>query len=67
MEDSDRPRPIGDAASRLAGEDLAPLSQAELDERIALLEAEIARVSAHREKAAAHRTAANALFGKSAS
>ncbi len=64
MDDSDRPRPVGDAASRLAGEDLGPYSQAELDERIALLEAEIARVQAHRGKAAAHREAADALFGK---
>ena len=38
-------------------------SQAELAERIALLEAEIARVKAHRDKAAAHRAAADALFG----
>lgn len=64
MEDLDRPRPIGDAASRLAGEDLGPYSQSELDERVALLEAEIARVKAHRDKAAAHRAAAEALFGK---
>lgn len=64
MEEPDRPRPVGDAASRLAAEDLAPYSQAELDERIVLLEAEIARVSAHRAKAAAHRAAADALFGK---
>ena len=64
MEEPDRPRPKGDAASRLAHEDLAPYSQAELDERIALLEAEIARVAAHRDKAAAHRAAADALFGK---
>jgi len=64
MEDLDRPRPIGDAASRLAGEDLGPYSQSELDERVALLEAEIARVKAHRDKAAAHRAAADALFGK---
>ena len=47
MEEPDRPRPVGDAASRLAREDLGPYSQAELDERIALLEAEIARVKAH--------------------
>ena len=66
MEEPDRPRPTGDAASRLAVEDLAPYSQAELGERIALLEAEIARVTAHRDKAAAHRTAADALFGKPA-
>jgi uncharacterized small protein (DUF1192 family) len=64
MEEPDRPRPKGDAASRLAAEDLGPYSQAELDERIALLEAEIARVSTHRSKAAAHRAAADALFGK---
>ncbi|HSJ78217.1 MAG TPA: DUF1192 family protein [Erythrobacter sp.] len=66
MEEPDRPRPSGDAASRLAAEDLAPYSQAELGERIALLEAEIARVTAHRDKAAAHRTAAEALFGRPA-
>lgn len=66
MEEPDRPRPSGDAASRLAAEDLAPYSQSELGERIALLEAEIARVTAHRDKAAAHRNAADALFGKPA-
>lgn len=64
MEEPDRPRPSGDAASRLAGEDLGPYSQSELDVRIALLQAEIARVTAHRDKAAAHRAAADALFGK---
>ena len=64
MEEPDRPRPVGDAASRLAREDLGPYSQAELDERIALLEAEIARVKAHSAKAAAHRAAADALFAK---
>ena len=64
MEEPDRPRPKGDAAALLAGEDLAPYSQDELAERIALLEAEIARVSAHRDKAAAHRSAADALFRK---
>lgn len=64
MDEPDLPRPTSDAASRLAGEDLAPYSLAELAERIALLEAEVARVIAHRDKAAAHRAAANALFGK---
>lgn len=64
MEEPDRPRPVGDAATRLAFEDLGPYSQAELGERISLLEAEIARVKAHRDKAAAHRAAADALFGK---
>lgn len=56
--------PKGDAASELAGEDLEPYSQDELDARIALLNTEIARVKAHRDKARAHRAAANALFGK---
>ncbi|TMM48169.1 DUF1192 domain-containing protein [Qipengyuania marisflavi] len=64
MEDDDRPRPRGDAAGRLAGEDLAPYSLDELDLRIALLKAEIARVESHRIKAAAHRDAADALFGR---
>ena len=64
MEDDDRPRPRGDAASKLAGEDLGPYSQDELEERIALLEAEIARVRSHSQKAAAHRDAAEALFGR---
>ena len=64
MKDLDRPRPRGDAAAQLAGEDLAPYSQDELQQRIALLEAEIARVEAHRLKAAAHRDAAEALFGR---
>ncbi|WP_067675730.1 DUF1192 domain-containing protein [Tsuneonella dongtanensis] len=65
--DDDRPRPKGDAASLLAKEDLAPYSQDELAERIALLEAEIARVESHRLKAAAHRSAADSLFGKPSS
>lgn len=64
MDDVDLPRPRGDAAGKLAGEDLSPYSQHELDERIVLLRAEIVRVEAHRDKASAHRTAADALFGK---
>jgi uncharacterized small protein (DUF1192 family) len=66
MDEDDRPRPRGDAASLLAKEDLSPYSQDELSERIALLEAEIQRVKSHRDKAAAHRNAAEALFGKPA-
>lgn len=64
MDLDDLPRPKGDAASKLAKEDLGPYSQDELDERVALLEAEIARVKSHRDKAAAHRNAADALFKK---
>jgi len=67
MDDDDLPRPKGDAAGKLASEDLAPYSQDELTDRIALLEAEIARVKAHRDKAAAHRSAADALFKSSGS
>jgi len=63
--DDDLPRPKGDAAAALAKESLDPYSLAELDERVALLEAEIARIKAHRDKSAAHRAAADALFGKS--
>jgi uncharacterized small protein (DUF1192 family) len=64
MDEPDRPRPTEDAAARLAAEDLSPYSQAELEQRIALLEAEIARVRAHQARAAAHRAAAEALFSK---
>jgi uncharacterized small protein (DUF1192 family) len=60
--DEDLPRPKGDAASLLAKELLDSYSQDELAERIALLEAEIGRVKAHREKVSAHRLAAEALF-----
>ena len=66
MEDDDRPRSRGDAASKLVSEDLAPYSQDELAERIDLLEREIARVAQHRNAAAAHRNAADALFGRKA-
>lgn len=62
MDEFDLPRPKGDATSQLAGEDLSPYSQDELDERITLLEAEIDRVKTHRDKASAHRAAADALF-----
>ncbi|MBN9505249.1 MAG: DUF1192 domain-containing protein [Altererythrobacter sp.] len=61
MED-DLPRMRGDSASRLAGEPLDSYSQDELMERIALLEAEIARVRAHHARAASHKQAADALF-----
>jgi uncharacterized small protein (DUF1192 family) len=53
-----------DAASLLATEDLAPLSQSELGWRMKLLEIEMVRVKNHRDKAAAHMVEADALFGK---
>ncbi len=60
--DEDLPRPKGDAADQLAKEVLDRYSQDELGERIALLETEIARIKAHRDKVSAHRRAADALF-----
>ncbi|PEQ12101.1 hypothetical protein B2G71_13235 [Novosphingobium sp. PC22D] len=68
MDDDDRPRrrlpeqSLG-AASLLAGESLDSYSLDELDARVLLLETEIARIRAHREKAAAHMKAAAELFG----
>ncbi len=62
MEEDDLPRPRGDAASRLATEDLGPYSQDELSQRIRHLQLEIARVEQHRSRADKHRAAADALF-----
>jgi uncharacterized small protein (DUF1192 family) len=64
MDDDDRATiNRGDAASRLSAESLERYSLAELDARVVLLEAEIARVGAHRDRAAAHLRAADSLFG----
>jgi uncharacterized small protein (DUF1192 family) len=60
--DDDLPRPRGDAADLLSKEGLDPYSHDELNGRIAALETEIARVIAHRDKAKAHRLAADTLF-----
>lgn len=46
----------------LARQDLDPLSLDELDERIVALNAEIARVRAHKDTVSRHRSAADALF-----
>ena len=62
MDDDDRPRSRSDAASLLSGESLDRYSHDELGERIAQLETEIIRVAAHRTRASAHRSAADALF-----
>ncbi|MGB3795505.1 MAG: DUF1192 domain-containing protein [Alteraurantiacibacter sp.] len=62
MEDDDLPRMRSDAAGQLAGESLDTYSQDELMARIALLEAEIARVKAHYQKASSHRKFADTLF-----
>jgi uncharacterized small protein (DUF1192 family) len=62
MEDDDRPRLRSDAAAQLSRESLDTYSQDELQDRIATLEAEIARVKAHHAKADAHRRFADTLF-----
>ena len=64
MDEDDRPILRGDAASLLGRESLDSYSRDELDERIAQLEAEIALVTAHRDKVQAHILAADALFKK---
>ncbi len=56
------PRKADDPLTALARQDLDPLSVSELHERIAALEAEIARVRAHAERAVNHRASADALF-----
>ncbi len=56
------PRKADDPLTALARQDLDPLSVAELHERVAALEAEIARVRAHTERAVNHRAIADALF-----
>lgn len=60
---SPRSRP-GDVLKQLMREDLDPLSVAELDERIALLTAEIDRTRTKRERAVNHKASAEALFKK---
>jgi uncharacterized small protein (DUF1192 family) len=66
MDDDERPRSGASArfgaASQLAGENLDGYSLDELDARISLLENEIARVASHRNRAAAHKLAADAMF-----
>ena len=67
MDEDDLPKRRGDAASQLSKESLDTYSQDELANRIAALEEEISRVKRHRDKAAAHRQAADALFKPKAS
>jgi uncharacterized small protein (DUF1192 family) len=65
MDDDDLPRKRGPdlgAAGLLARESLDSYSLDELDERIELLQAEIDRIKAHRDKSSAHMQAAEALF-----
>jgi len=57
----DKPK---DPLTELKKQDLDPLSIDELDERIAALKDEIARVEAHMNRAQTHRSAAEELFKK---
>lgn len=60
-------RRTGDPLRLLLKEDLDRLSVAELDERIALLEAEVARVKAKLAGASSFRSVADGLFKTSSS
>ena len=64
MDDDDLPRRRDDVLAALIKQPLDPLSLGELDERIDMLEAEIARVKAHRAAATSHKAIADALFKK---
>ena len=57
----DKPK---DPLTELGRQDLGPLSLDELQARIEALKTEIARVEAHRDAAAKHRSAAEELFKK---
>ena len=57
-------RPV-DPLTLVCKQDLGPLSVAELDERIAALKGEIARVEQHQAATQAHRSAADELFKRS--
>lgn len=56
------PKRGDDPLVMLTRQDLDPLSVAELDARIAVLEAEIARAREHSERAVNHRASADTLF-----
>jgi uncharacterized small protein (DUF1192 family) len=58
------PSKPGDPLVQLTKQDLDPLSVEELEERIATLEGEIARVRAKIDAAVNHRASAEALFKK---
>ena len=58
------PSKPGDPLVLLTKQDLDPLSVEELEERIAALEGEIARVRAKMDAAVNHRASAEALFKK---
>jgi uncharacterized small protein (DUF1192 family) len=64
FDEADLPKKKSDSLADLAREDLDRLSIADLDARIAALEAELARTRNKRDGAALFRAAADSLFRK---
>lgn len=64
FDEAEAPRRKSDLLADLAREDLDKLSIAELDDRIAALEAELRRSAEKRSGAVAFKSAADALFRK---
>ena len=64
FDEADLPKKKSDLLAELGREDLDRLSIAELDERIAALEAELVRTRTKRQGAASFRAAADSLFKK---
>ena len=62
--DDDGPLRPSDPVTLLTRQPLDPLSIEELDARIAVLEGEIERVRAHRQRAVNHKSIAEGLFKK---
>jgi uncharacterized small protein (DUF1192 family) len=60
--DENLPRRKDDLAAQLGKQDLDPLSVDELNERIELLESEIARCKSKIQRAVNHRASADSLF-----
>lgn len=64
MDDEELPRRRSDELAALTRQSLDPLSVDELNDRIAVLEAEIARTKAHMAAASSFKASAEALFKK---
>lgn len=62
MDPDDAPSRPDDLLNALVRQDLDPLSVAELDARITVLEGEIARCQMKKERAVNHRASADELF-----
>jgi uncharacterized small protein (DUF1192 family) len=56
------PNTAGDPLAAIVAQDLDPLSVKELDDRIVVLEREIVRTRAKRDRAVDHRASADTLF-----